>query len=73
MSTQQPPRLEGKARDDAFKLIWRDTHKDYRGKLADGSLSILGWAKYGHGLVTAASISDAELAERLEAAKRRSK
>ncbi|MBV8248479.1 MAG: hypothetical protein JO200_08500 [Comamonas sp.] len=54
-----------------FKKVWQATHKDYRGRLADGSLSVLGYAKFGGGLVTAASITDAELSERLEEATRR--
>ncbi|SFU33895.1 hypothetical protein SAMN05216339_101415 [Nitrosomonas eutropha] len=51
-------------REAAFKKIWRGTHKDYRGCLPDGTLTVISWAKYGGGLVTAASICDAELAER---------
>lgn len=58
-------------REVAFKKIWRDTHKDYRGRLPDGTLTVMGWAKYGGGLVTPSSITDAELAERLESIARR--
>lgn len=51
-------------REAAFKKIWRGTHKDYRGCLPDGTLTVMSWAKYGGGLVTASSICDPELAER---------
>ena len=69
MSNQNPNaigKLEGKEREDAFKRIWQASHADHKGKLADGSLSVMGWAKYGVGrLVTASSISNEELADRL--------
>nr|WP_315425950.1 hypothetical protein [uncultured Pseudomonas sp.] len=67
------PTFEDKQREAAFKTVWRDTHRDYRGHLADGSLSLMSWAKFGGRLVTAASITDAELAERLDDAKRRAR
>lgn len=60
-------------REAAFRKIWSDTHKDYRGRLPDGTYTVMGWAKYGGGLVSASSISDAELAERLESIKRRTR
>lgn len=69
----EAPTFEGEQREAAFKTVWRDTHRDYRGRLADGSLSLMSWAKFGGGLVAAASITDAELAERLEDAKRRAR
>lgn len=52
-------------READFKRVWQDTHPDFRGKLADGTLSVLGYAKFGGGLVTAATITDDELDERL--------
>lgn len=58
-------------REAAFKNVWRGTHKDYRGCLPDGTLTVMSWAKYGGGLVTASSICVAELAERQEFIKRR--
>jgi len=57
-------------REAAFKKIWRGTHKDYRGCFLDGTLTVMSWAKYGGGFVTALSISVSELAERLESIKR---
>lgn len=49
-----------------FEKVWTKTHRDYRGKLEDGTLSIMSWAKYGGGLVTALNISEDELLERLK-------
>lgn len=60
-------------REAAFKIIWRGTHKDYRGCLPDGTLTVMSWAKYGGGLVTASSICVDELAERQEIIKRRAR
>ncbi|HCP6903026.1 TPA: hypothetical protein OE716_003360 [Escherichia coli] len=65
--------MVGKDREAVFKKVWQATHRDYRGRLADGSLSVMGYAKFGGGLVTAVSISDDELAERLEEAQRRAR
>jgi hypothetical protein len=53
-----------KEKERLFKKVWSKTHSDYRGKLDDGSLSIMSWAKYGGGLVTASCISVDELLER---------
>lgn len=54
-------------REKAFKRLWVATHRDYRGRLADGSRSVLSYARYGGGLVTAESISESELIERVAA------
>lgn len=59
-----------KDREVAFKKVWQATHRDYRGRLADGSLSLMSHAKFGGGLVTLSSITDDELAERLHATQR---
>lgn len=56
-------------REAAFKHVWRTTHPDFRGKLGDGTLSLMSYAKFGGGLVSAATITDAELAERLQEAR----
>ncbi len=54
----------------AWKRVYQHTHPDFRGCFPDGSLSIMSWAKYGGGLVTAETITDAELAERIGSARR---
>lgn len=73
---QQPAQNSGSAmrgtaeRAAAFKRVWRDTHPDFRGKLADGTLTLMGYAKWGGGLVSAVTITDDELAERLQAVRK---
>lgn len=57
----------GRAR--AWAIVYRDTHPDFRGEQPDGTQSIMGYAKYGGRLVTLATITDEELAERLADAK----
>lgn len=52
-------------REQAWKLVYRTTHPDFKGRLADGTESMLSWAGFGSGLVSLATISDAELIERL--------
>lgn len=49
----------------AFAAVWRDTHPDYRGREPGGTLGLMSWAKYGGRLVTADTITEAELLERL--------
>lgn len=60
-----PGEAERAKREADFKRVWQDTHPDFRGKLADGTLSVLGYAKFGGGLVAAETITGDELAERL--------
>lgn len=50
-------------RESKFNKIWSIAHKDFRGNLG-GEKSLLSWAKFGGGLCTAKTISDAELDER---------
>ncbi|MCD0253075.1 hypothetical protein JWH16_04295 [Xanthomonas campestris pv. campestris] len=52
-------------RERAFRTIWHASHKDFRGKLPDGTLSVMSYAKFGGGLVSSRTISDEELAERV--------
>lgn len=51
-------------RERAFDRLFRDTHPDFKGTLRDGVRSVMSLAKYGGGLVTAQTITDAELSER---------
>lgn len=73
---QEPAQNSGSAmggtaeRAAAFKRVWQDTHPDFRGKLADGTLTVMGYAKWGGGLVTAETITEDELAERLQAVRK---
>lgn len=46
-------------RKKAWAILWKKTHKDFRGTLG-GENSIMSWAKYGGGLVTMETITDAE-------------
>lgn len=46
---------------ELFKKIWKVTSTDYRGKLTDGSLCLMIYAKFGGGFV---DVNDAELLER---------
>ena len=57
--------MGGEEREQAFNLIYRHEHRDYKGKLPDGTRTLMSWARYGGGLVSLATITDAELAERL--------
>lgn len=52
-------------REKAFNRVWSSTHKDYRGTLLDGTLSVMSYSSFGGGLVSAESISEAELVARL--------
>jgi len=58
-------------REQAFALIYRHEHRDYKGRQADGTRTLMSWARYGGGMVCAATITDAELAERLPYARDR--
>lgn len=46
------------SRDQALKLIYRHTHRDYKGKLADGAKSIMTI----RGIVALDDLTDAEIA-----------
>jgi hypothetical protein len=52
-------------RNEALKLIWRHTHRDFKGKLADGSKSVLTLRQGGTTLVPIDALTDAEIAEKL--------
>ncbi len=51
-------------RERAFDKLFATEHSDFKGVLADGTRTVMHWAKYGHGLATLATISAAELTER---------
>ncbi|NMZ71357.1 hypothetical protein SAMN05216370_0165 [Pseudomonas peli] len=55
------------SRDQALKLIYRHTHRDYRGKLADGTKSILTI----RGIVALDDLTEAEVSDRLPLARRK--
>ena len=56
-------------REQLERAAWEATHPDFRGKFEDGTLTILRCGKGGGAeLVTASSLTDAELREK---AKRR--
>lgn len=55
-------------RKEALKLIWRHTHKDYRGAL-DGAKTILVF-RNGTCLVALDDLTDAEIAEKLPLAQK---
>jgi hypothetical protein len=53
------------SRDQALKLIYRHTHRDYKSKLADGSKSILTI----RGIVALDDLTEAEISDRLPLAR----
>ena len=70
MTDLNPDDAAQRIREVMFKKVWQATHRDYRGRLADGALSLMSYAKFGGGLVTAATIGDDELIERFQEQKR---
>lgn len=58
--------MDAVQREAAFNRLWSITHKDFRGHFG-GAKTIMSWAKYGGGLNSAATITEAELSERLAA------
>lgn len=58
--------MNANERKNAWKILWRNTHKDFRGMWC-GEQSIMSNAKYGGGLVTCESITEEELLERTAA------
>jgi hypothetical protein len=64
-NTQEINRAQNHAQ--ALKLIYRHTPRDYRGKLADGTKSIL----TTRGLVALEDLTEAEISNRLPQAQRK--
>jgi hypothetical protein len=58
-------------REKMFNKIWSAEHPDYRGKRPCGKKSILSHMKFGSGIVSAETISDAELTERFNELQKR--
>lgn len=56
-------------RKAALKLIYRHTHKDYKGKFPDGTKTIL-VCRGGTCLVALDDLTDTEIADRLPSAQR---
>lgn len=54
----------------ALKLIWRHTHRDYKGTLPDGTRTVLMLREGGTCLVPLESLTEAELVDELKSAER---
>jgi len=61
---------EAKARKKLEALLWRHTHRDFRGKLDDGSKTVLMGTAQGTVLVCIARMTDAEITAKLPRAVR---
>ena len=70
-SGDEPQAMTPEQREKAWRAVYRDEHSDFKGKLPDGTQTLMAWAKYGGGLVSLTTITDAELAERFAAISRR--
>ena len=55
------PALTEQERAALWREIYRHEHSDFKGRLQDGSESLMSWAQFGGGLTTLASITDLEL------------
>ena len=66
--TNQPEKkkLSPEERARMFKAIYADTCNDYKGVLASGDKTVMGWAKYGMGLQCEQTMCDEELIERYD-------
>ncbi|KGH23614.1 hypothetical protein [Comamonas thiooxydans] len=53
-------------RAEMFDVIYRNTHRDYKGFTAEGEKSILAWAAHGGGLETAQTMTDKHLTARYQ-------
>lgn len=53
-------------REAALKQIWREMHRDYKSKLADGTKSVLVLRSGGTTLVPLDLLTDAEIAQRVK-------
>lgn len=58
------------SRTEALRLIWKHTHRDYRGKV-NGVKSVLVLRTGGTHLVPLDALTDAEVADKLAYAERR--
>lgn len=56
---------EAKARKKLEALLWKHTHRDFRGKLDDGSKTVLMGTAQGTVSVCIAGMTDAEIIEKL--------
>jgi hypothetical protein len=67
METTNPQyTVDGKAysRKEALRLIWRHSHSDFKGKLADGTRTILVYDR-GTTLVSLDGMTDAQINDKL--------
>ena len=55
-----------KRRADALKQIWRETHRDYKGKMPNGTKTIMVLRQGGSCLVALANLTDQEIASRVK-------
>jgi hypothetical protein len=55
-------------RDDKLSLIFRHTHKDFKGKWPDGTRNIMALRSGGSHLVSLSDLTDAEIADKLSGA-----
>ena len=44
MTDLNPDNAAQRIREVMFKKVWQATHRDYRGRLADGALSLMSYA-----------------------------
>lgn len=61
-----PPAMSSSQRKHMFDVIYASEGEDFKGVI-DGTRSLMHWAKFGAGLCSELSISDAELRERYAA------
>lgn len=62
-SNAQEVALSATERERMFNAIYAKTHPDFKGHY-DGTKTLISYAKFGGGLASAATMSDAELRER---------
>jgi len=51
-------------REQKLKMVWKNTHKDFRGKLPDGTKTVMIY-RNGTCLVALENLTDAEINDRL--------
>ena len=64
-------KLSPEERARMFKVIYDNECNDYKGVLASGDKTVMGWAKYGMGLQCEQTMCDEELIERYDSAQRK--
>jgi hypothetical protein len=67
MKTKTPEQM---TRDEKLTLIYRHTHKDFKGKWPDGTRNILAPRSGGSELTSLSDLTDEEIADKLPGALR---